>query len=188
MGVSMRISVVLWVAVFVGCGYFGFASQVNEAKPLTRTYFMTIWLPRFDGDKGRPTFKELEGVLKDGRCVAKQQNANWNIAEDSGHKNIQFGFVPMQTSDLGDIAKALSKLGGEKNKPVARVNLALGTPISEAQFDLLKKELAQAKGIDWTNSDRSRLALEELGGAKFGEIRSAYLKAGATLADAFKDK
>jgi hypothetical protein len=59
--------------------------------------------------------------------------------------------------------------------------LALERPISEAQFELLKKELANAKGIDWKNSDRSGFALEATGGARFGEIRAAYQKAGVTL-------
>jgi Protein kinase domain/3-keto-disaccharide hydrolase/Putative zinc-finger len=159
-------------------------------------YLISIWLPRFDGMQGRPTRLELRGVLADLECVAKPsydpntktwKDSNWNIVDDMGKKNFQFPFAPTARSDLGDIAKVLAELGGDEKKPVAMINLALQTPISEAQFDLLKKELANAKGIDLKNSDRSRLALEAAGGAQFEEIRAAYHKAGITLSESFKD-
>jgi hypothetical protein len=109
--------------------------------------------------------------------------------------------VPTAESDLGDFAKALSKLGGDKKKPVAVVSFAKQLPITEEQFATLKKELATAKGIDWENSGRwngkgapepsgflGQLALDEAGGAKFVEIRAAYKKAGITLGDGLIDK
>jgi serine/threonine protein kinase len=171
--------------------------EIKELPPTPAepTYFISIWLPRFDGMQGRPTRLELRGVLADLPCVAKPsydpktkiwKDANWNIVDDMGKKNFQFPFAPMASSDLGDIAKALAELGRDKKKPVAMVNLAALTPLSEVQFGRLKKELAKAKGIDWKNSDQSRLALEATGGARFEEIRAAYQRAGITLSDSCK--
>ena len=83
--------------------------------------------------------------------------------------------------DVGDIAKALSALGGDKSRAVAVMSLSRLIEISEAQFAALKKELANAKGIDWKRSDRSGIALDEAGGAKYAEIEAGYRKAGITL-------
>jgi hypothetical protein len=174
--------------------------EIKELPPAASpagptSYFLTVWLPRFDGTQGRPNRLEVRGLLADLPSFAKPyydpkseswKDANWNIVDDGGKKNLQFAFAPTASSDLGDIAKALVELGGDKTKPVAMINLARVTPLTEDQFERLKKELAQAKGIDRKASDRNRLALDAAGGAKFEEIRTAYQKAGIELADSVR--
>jgi hypothetical protein len=83
--------------------------------------------------------------------------------------------------DVGDIAKALSALGGDKSQAVAMLSLSELTEISEADFAALKKELAKAKGIDWKLSGRRGIALDEAGEAKYAEILAGYKKAGIWL-------
>jgi hypothetical protein len=178
------------------------ASQSFKAAPIpsTRIYFITIGLPRGEkkpDGKWSPTHDEIYKAVKELPCFARGyydlntksfMAANHNSVDYGSHRDFSFWFAPTAGSDLGDVAKALAKLGGDKNKPVATVNMASNTPIagdgvrqSEEKFAILKKELAEAKGIDWTNSDRLRFTLDEAGGAKFNEIRAAYKKAGVEL-------
>jgi hypothetical protein len=163
---------------------------------------VVLELPRFDGKmidgKWSPTHEEVLEAVKDLPCLP----VKWTFyGDNNGRRRFQFPLVPTAESDLGDVAKALSKLGGDKKKPVAVVSLAKQLPITEEQFATLKKELATAKGIDWNNSGRwngkgapepsgflGQLALDEAGGAKFVEIRAAYKKAGITLGDGLIDK
>jgi hypothetical protein len=83
--------------------------------------------------------------------------------------------------DVGDIAKALTALGGDKSRAVAVLSLSLLTEISEADVAALKKELATAKGIDWKLSGPYGIALGEAGEAKYAEILAGYKKAGILL-------
>jgi hypothetical protein len=177
-------------------------SQFFKAAPIpsTRIYFITIGLPRGEKTpegKWRPTHEEIHKAVKDLSCFARGfydvktksfTAANHNTVDYGSHRDFSFSFAPTADSDLGHVAKALAKLGGDKNKPVATINMAATTAIagdgvrqSEEKFVILKKELAEAKGIDWTNSNRLRFALDEAGGAKFHEIRAAYKKAGVEL-------
>jgi hypothetical protein len=161
--------------------------EVKTAEP--RTYNVVYWLPRFDGHeidgKRSPSFEEVKAALKGLSCLPKNAHV---YGDNNGGRMVQFAYLPKSDSDLGDVAKALSKLGGDKKKPVATLNLAQATPITEEEFATIKKELAKAKGIDWDKSGRSGLALDEAGGAKFLEIRAAYKKAGVTLVTGLDDK
>jgi hypothetical protein len=160
-------------------------------------YHVVLWLPRFDGKmiagKFSPTHEEVLEALKDVPCLPIKVTT---YGDNNGRRMVQFPLLPTAESDLGDVAKALAKLGGDKKKPVASLSLAARilyvgkeVPAEEAKFAALKKELAEANGIDWNNSDRlSELALDEAGGAKFLEIRAAYKKAGITLRDGLDDK
>jgi len=151
--------------------------------------------PRFDGrivdGQPSPSFEEVRAVLKGLPCLP--QNATI-YGDNNDRRVVQFPLLPKADCDLGDVAKALGKLGGDKKKPVAVISLAKQVPITEKQFDTLRKELAAAKGINWENSGRwngkgapqatgfiGELALDEAGGAKFMEIRAACKKAGITL-------
>jgi hypothetical protein len=167
-----------------------FARPPAQGKPAEpRTYYVVLWLPRFDGIKAgeqfSPTFEEVEAVLKGAPCLPKGVKAYGDLNQK---RMVQFDLLPTADSDLGDVAKALGKLGGDKKKPLAVVNLALATPLEEKQFAALKKELERAKGIDWDRSDRSGLALDEAGGAKFMEFLAAYKKAGVVLQTGLDDK
>lgn len=163
----------------------------------TRTYHVLLWLPRFDGrmvdDKISPTFEEVQAAQKGLPCLPK--NGTYGYGDNNGRRMVQFTFLPTAESDLGDVAKALSKLGGDKKKSVATLSLAARivyageeVPAEEAKLAALKKELAHAKGIDWEKSNRFGLALDEAGGAKFLEIRAAYKKASITLVDGLDEK
>ena len=163
------------------------AKTDKAVEPLT--YYVYLKLPRFDGSKVggefSPTFEEVEVAVKGVACLPKGIHV---YGDDLGKRMVQFDLLPTVDSDLGDVAKALGKLGGDKKKPVATMSLALATPLEEKEFAALKKGLDNAKGIDWDKSDRSGLALDEAGGAKFMEILAAYKKAGVTLQTRLDDK
>jgi hypothetical protein len=157
-----------------------------------RTYYLSVDLPRFDpskiDEKVGPTFEELKAALKGVACLPKGVNASAvsgvGIELREFRKDVQFELLPTADSDIGDVAKALAKLGGDEKKPVAVVNLARRLPLTEDEFATIKKELAKAKGIDWEKSDRARgLALDGAGGARFLEIRAAFKKANAIHPD-----
>jgi hypothetical protein len=150
-----------------------------------KAYYLWLHLPRFDGKKVNgawsPTLDEIRKHLENENlpCVPKGLSS-WGYLIRS-KRTVIIRFFPTADSDLGDVAKSLAKLGGDKNKPVAAVQLSAVSPITVKQFETIKKELAKAKGIDWKNSDRTALALDEAGGARFAEIRAAYKKAGVEL-------
>ncbi len=176
-----------------------------EPVPSSRIYFLTLRLPRCvkgAGGKWSPSHEELYQAVKDLPCFArgyfdlkrKSLTAiNHNTVDYGTHLEFSFPFEPSEESDLGDVAKALAKLGGDPTKPVARLNFATSVAIAgtgveaeEAKFAALKKALADAKGIDWERSNRVEgLALAESGGARILEIRAAYEKAGIAIGDAF---
>lgn len=166
--------------------------QKNKRPP----WHVVLWLPRFDGKmtdgKWSPTHEEVLQAVKDLPCMPVKMTS---YGDNNGRRMFQFPLVPTAESDLGDVAKAMNKLGGDEKKPVAKLSLAArvvlsghDVPAEDAKFAVLKKELAEAKGIDWKNSNRTGLALDETGGAKFLEIRAAYKKAGITLVDNLDDK
>lgn len=170
-------------------------------RPATPIYFITLGLPRgkrtADG-KWSPTHDEIFKAIKDLKCFARGYfnlktksitASNHNSIDYETHQDLSFSFAPTAESDLGDVAKALAKLGGDKSKPVATFSLAKETPIAgasvkeaDAKFAVLKKELSDAKGIEWEKSSRiGGLALDEAGGAMYLEILAAYKKAGIAV-------
>ena len=178
-------------------------TEFYKTPPIPRTpiYFISLGLPRgtrsADG-KWSPTHDEIYKAVKDVKCFARGYfnlptksitSANYNFVDSGTHQDFSFSFAPTDESDLGDVAKALVKLGGDKSKPVATFSLASETAIAgegvkeaDAKFAVLKKELSTAKGIDWEKSTRiGGLALDEAGGAKYLEIRMAYKRAGIGL-------
>jgi hypothetical protein len=174
------------------------AFTLEPAQPDKRPPFhVSLWLPRFDGKetdgKWSPSHEEVTAALKDVPCLPISVTI---YGDNNGRRMVQFPLMPSAESDLGDVAKALAKLGGDKKKPVAQLSLATsilisgeGVPAEEAKFAALKKELAAAQGIDWEKSDRvSGLALDEAGGAKFREIRDAHKKAGIPMGEGVEDK
>jgi hypothetical protein len=174
------------------------AFTVEPAQKDKRPPFhVGLLLPRFNGKeidgKWSPTHEEVKKALEGVPCLPIRVVIYGDM---NGRRVVQFPLMPTAESDLGDVAKALAKLGGDKNKPVAQLSLAAsvqitgkGVPAEEARFAALKKALADAKGIDWEKSNRiDGLALDEAGGAKFREIRDAHKKAGIAMRDGVEDK
>ncbi len=97
------------------------------------------------------------------------------LGDSLGKKQVQLAFDPNIT-DLGDIAKSLGKLGGPMEKPVALVWMSQMSSDDEPE-KRLKEELTNVKGIVLKQCAGTRIALDEAGGAKYGEIRAAFKKA-----------
>jgi hypothetical protein len=198
MGVSLRgLALFLTAAAFVGCNSStatpkqaaGSATKVDKQDPkdtppkkketqeqkatepaITNDVFLR--LPRFPtGVDNADAQKALEGVPT-AKCIY--------VGGSPGYIGISVRYDTARV-DVGDIAKALTALGGDKSRAVAVLSLSRLIEISEAQFAALKKELVNAKGIDWKRSDRQGIALDEAGGAKYAEIEAGYRKAGITL-------
>jgi hypothetical protein len=160
-------------------------------------FHVSLWLPRFYGKmidgKWSPSHEEVTAALKDVPCLPISATV---YGDNNGRRMVQFPLMPTGESDLGDVAKALAKLGGDKKRPVAQLNLATtvllfgdGAPAEDAKFAALKKALADAKGIDWEKSNRiDGLALDEAGGAKFREIREGFRKAGIAMGERVEDR
>jgi hypothetical protein len=174
------------------------AFTVEPARHDQRPPFhVSLWLPRFYGKqidgKWSPTQEEVTKALEGVPCLPISVVIYGDM---NGRRMVQFPLMPTAESDLGDVAKALARLGGDKKKPVAQLSLAKsvlfvgeGVPAEEAKFAALKNELAAAKGIDWAKSNRlDGLALDEAGGAKFREIRDAHKKVGIAMGEGVEDK
>ena len=193
----MKATLLLLFVALVGCERSTAPDKPkpqHDPAPARRTFFISIEIPRLANDD--KSYADVKRVLTDLPCFAKATfdskkkswiNANINRIH-GGPMNIQFHFAATPTSDLGEVAKALATLGGDKTKPVMTVSLAAATPIKEEQFASLKNKLSSTNGIDWEHSDRRALALDESGRAKFEQIRAAYKNSGITLADRFTDK
>jgi hypothetical protein len=140
---------------------------------------MIFDLPRFNG-KDKPTFEEVQKALGDLPTVKVVALGEYGSAVPSGkwqlHKHIQLTFDPAK-SDLGEIAKALGKLGGGKEKPVALAHISTSNTYGEKKQKSLDEQLAKVKGIKLKQSTGTYIALDEEGGAKYEEIRAAFKKA-----------
>ena len=170
----------LATAGVVGCRSSQNDVEDSKSQSAPRNCRVKLWLPRFDGrmsdGKHSPSFDEIQSAIEELPCV----KSTIAYGDNNGGRMVLFQFAPTQTSDLGHVVIALSKLNSNNEKPVAVLDLA-ESPISAEKFSAIKNELEGAKGIDWENTPfelsagvrSSALSLSPSCGANLFEIRAA---------------